>query len=268
MIRLFRQVAPRPRQKRLPRQLHPTTIALRYYDAIHARAVAPAADLVRARLLPELPSLLARHDDVRHDVRASEILGKIAREIADKLNPSELGSFVKRYGAETSKFQREQLHRQLRAGLGINVVAADPDLNAVLERFAAENVALIRSLPTRYLDDVETRVARAVRTGARAEDVAAELEARLGVAEDRARLIARDQIGKLNGELNKTRQEALGVDAFVWRTSRDERVRPAHAAREGKSFMWTEPPADGIPGEAVNCRCFAEPSLTALLASL
>ncbi|MFP4097878.1 MAG: phage minor head protein [Alphaproteobacteria bacterium] len=45
---------------------------------------------------------------------------------------------------------------------------------------------------------------------------------------------------------------------YIWRTVKDSDVRPAHAAREGKIFSWTNPPEGGHPGEDYNCRCWAE----------
>jgi len=45
---------------------------------------------------------------------------------------------------------------------------------------------------------------------------------------------------------------------YTWRTVGDDRVRPEHAARDGKIFDWSNPPDGGHPGEAENCRCWAE----------
>ncbi len=47
-------------------------------------------------------------------------------------------------------------------------------------------------------------------------------------------------------------------EQYIWRTVKDGDVRPAHAAREGKIFSWTNPPKGGHPGEDYNCRCWAE----------
>jgi hypothetical protein len=46
---------------------------------------------------------------------------------------------------------------------------------------------------------------------------------------------------------------------YVWRTVRDERVRPTHAALDGLVFSRSNPPAIGHPGREINCRCWAEP---------
>jgi SPP1 gp7 family putative phage head morphogenesis protein len=75
--------------------------------------------------------------------------------------------------------------------------------------------------------------------------------------ENHAALIARDQVSKLNGQLNRARQEAAGVREFVWETQRDSRVRPDHRALQGTRHTWAEG-ADGVyPGQPINCRCWA-----------
>lgn len=46
---------------------------------------------------------------------------------------------------------------------------------------------------------------------------------------------------------------------YIWRTRRDSKVRPSHAAREGRIFAWDDPPEGGHPREDYGCRCTAEP---------
>lgn len=46
---------------------------------------------------------------------------------------------------------------------------------------------------------------------------------------------------------------------YIWRSVRDDRSRGEHAKRHGQIFSWDNPPEDGHPGEAPNCRCWAEP---------
>ena len=48
-------------------------------------------------------------------------------------------------------------------------------------------------------------------------------------------------------------------DYYIWRTEGDDKVRDAHAAREGHIYNWHIPPVGGHPGEDYNCRCWAEP---------
>ncbi len=46
---------------------------------------------------------------------------------------------------------------------------------------------------------------------------------------------------------------------YIWHTRGDDKVRPSHAANNGKIFAWDNPPATGNPGEEYGCRCWAEP---------
>ncbi|MDD9911070.1 MAG: minor capsid protein [Ahrensia sp.] len=46
---------------------------------------------------------------------------------------------------------------------------------------------------------------------------------------------------------------------YIWRTRNDGKVRPSHAANNGKIFSWDDPPPTGHPGEDFGCRCTAEP---------
>jgi SPP1 gp7 family putative phage head morphogenesis protein len=79
---------------------------------------------------------------------------------------------------------------------------------------------------------------------------------------NRARLIARDQVGKLYGQINAARQQAIGVTHFVWQTSNDERVRDEHEERNGKTYSYANPPDGELPGQPIQCRCVANPILT------
>mgnify|MGYP003645783631 CR=1 FL=1 len=73
-----------------------------------------------------------------------------------------------------------------------------------------------------------------------------------------ARMIAHDQISKLNAGLNRARQTAAGIDSFVWETQKDNRVRPAHRRLQGRRFTWDDGWNGVYPGEPVACRCWAK----------
>lgn len=61
------------------------------------------------------------------------------------------------------------------------------------------------------------------------------------------------------GLINQLRQEDLGIEQYIWRSQDDAKVRDSHAAYDDRVFRWDSPPEGGHPGEAHNCRCFAEP---------
>lgn len=61
------------------------------------------------------------------------------------------------------------------------------------------------------------------------------------------------------GLINQLRQEDLGIVQYIWRSGDDDKVRDSHAAYDDRVFRWDGPPEGGHPGEAHNCRCYAEP---------
>lgn len=237
--------------------------------------VKEAQHLVDELLVPMLPTLVASaaqvHDAVSPKNYADllqDAIDGIARTFFERFPAERLRQLALSIGRRASDFQKEQLRRQVVASLGRDIaidVFSEPGIPARLEAFASVNAQLIKTIPSQYFDQVAQRTLQALRTGERAEDIEQDLVDRFGVSQSRARLIARDQVGKLYGELAGARQQNLGVEAFVWRTSQDERVRPEHAELDGQRFRWEAPPAEGIPGEPVNCRCTAEPVLDGLL---
>lgn len=61
------------------------------------------------------------------------------------------------------------------------------------------------------------------------------------------------------GLINQLRSEALGIERCIWRSQDDPKIRDLHADYDGRVFQWHEPPEGGHPGQAHNCRCYAEP---------
>lgn len=265
------------RPKRLPRQVWPYAIERQYAkDAV--ALVRRVHAVLRRDVFPQLESWIAmarrergdsstaRLDDASKTVR--DVMRRVRAAAAAALPDAAIESVSRTMGDRTATFQKQQLDRQLNAALGVDVPFLDRSSRPRVEGFVHQNVQLIQSVPTRLLDEVEYQVLNAVGKDERAETLADSLEDRFEVSESRAELIARDQVGKLFGQLNQDRQEGLGLTAYVWRTAMDESVRPEHADREGQSFEWGDPPEDGNPGEPIGCRCYGEPDVQEILDEL
>jgi len=147
------------------------------------------------------------------------------------------------------------------APLGIDLFAVEPALVTVAQTSLSENVKLIQNVQAKYLQQIQQVVAEGIAEGTRPETMAKLITERTGIASRRATLIARDQTEKAQSAITQARQRAAGVTSYIWRTSRDDRVRPEHHDREGVTFRWDTPPEDGPPGVPINCRCTAEPVL-------
>ncbi len=156
--------------------------------------------------------------------------------------------------------------RQLKA-LGVNIddVAA-PDVRQLRALWQRRNLDLIKTLAADKVARVEHTI-RAHR-GARVETLAKRIAEATGTGDGHARLLARDQTLKLMGQVTQARHQAAGVTEYVWRTSRDERVRQRHKELDGTRQKYAEPPivdpATGRrahPGDDFQCRCTADPVL-------
>lgn len=204
-------------------------------------------------------------EDSGESLRIRQLIERARKAVGGALNSRALEQLARRYANATTSFQAAQFGKQLKAALGVDIATLDRHVPAMVEHFVGENSSLITSLANRTMDDIEKMVTRAFTSGSRADSIASDIEDRFGVQERHARLIARDQIGKLNGQVNAARQRELGIDAFYWRSSEDERVRPEHAALDGRRFLYSDPPAEGLPGEPVLCRCQADPDFSKML---
>lgn len=264
----------RSRNRRPPAPLVPKRIALSYYVGLRD-VLGYARELVRERLLSELPSLVERSalkqdsgdSSLREDAmppgkRVNRIMDRISELFYRRFTPKKLERLAERVGRATSEFQKAQLFREVRVATGVDLdKIADLNLTRRLQAFTAENVALIKSIPQAYFDDVEKGVIAGMREGVRHEDLAANVEERFGVSQSRAVLIARDQTNKFVANLSRARHQELGLTRYRWRTLDDNRVRDEHEELEGEIFEYAGGghPEEGHPGDAVGCRCRDEP---------
>lgn len=166
---------------------------------------------------------------------------------------------IRKIAKQLDDFNGNQFRSVMRSALKVDIFQHEPWLNELTDMWITENVRLIKTIPDRFFGEVEGIVGRGLMAGTLTDDLGEQIERVYGVSERRAQLIARDQVGKLNGDLSMYRQTTIGIDSYIWSTSKDQRVRPDHADREGKEFRWNNPPEDGHPGKAIYCRCVALP---------
>lgn len=174
---------------------------------------------------------------------------------------------------------RARMQQAIRQSLGVDlsIVMDQPLVKDAMDVGRLQSVNLIKTIPGEYL----AKVADAIADNYSGKDLPEgrnlieQIQHIHVVTYKRARLIARDQTSKMTGNLNRVRQQAIGVEEYVWHTVHDERVAgnpkagkaPSpqsrthgnHYDRDGKTFRWDDPPPDGHPGQPINCRCWASP---------
>jgi uncharacterized protein with gpF-like domain len=189
----------------------------------------------------------------------------------------------------------------------VDVFRQTPSLVPVVEAWTAENTRLVKVFATKQVETISAILDKGLKGGLGLAELSASIEAELGVSQNeagrtgkkklknRAKLIAADQMGTLNGQLTRQIDLSLGIKEYEWLTSNDQRVRPAtglkgtktkrrsqkvsslsnpsHRALEGKICSWDDPTIYKNPGEtqwrkrstigaellhpgqAIRCRC-------------
>lgn len=153
--------------------------------------------------------------------------------------------------------------KQLSGGLSLPTKALTADMTQVLAASITENVGLIKSISTKYLEQVQGDVMRSITTGNGLADLVPALEKQKDITQRRAVMIARDQTRKAYNNLNRGRMQNLGLKKFEWlHTGGSAHPRKLHESYNGKIFSFDDLPViddntgeRGIPGQAINCRC-------------
>lgn len=141
-----------------------------------------------------------------------------------------------------------------------------PVMRDAFQASLAENVGLIKSIPEKYLQQVQGVVTRSYSAGRDLESMVADLKELYPEASRRAVLIARDQSNKANAVVNRARSLELGITEAIWMHSGGgKEPRPDHVAANGKRYNIAEGcliSGEYIqPGEEINCRCTSRPVL-------
>ena len=123
-----------------------------------------------------------------------------------------------------------------------------------------QNISLIKSIPQKYLTDVEGHVMRSIAAGRDLGTLSKALQKNYGVTRNRAAFIARSQNNLASASMGKARQLELGITQATWRHSAAGKVpRKTHVANNGKTYDvakgWFDPHEKKWiqPGELPNC---------------
>lgn len=255
------------RRRPMPKQIPPHGIELHYFQRLKLILHAELR-LVLDHVKPQLEHWERQAGTYRGDSAGSEarqLFEHLSSQLFREFDNHEIAKIPAQIARDVSTYQREQLGKQIRSQLSVDVVQAEPWLQPQISDFVAQNVALIKTIPQRFFAEVEQKVQHGIAYGRRPEDIAKDIQERYRVSEFNAQRIAKDQSNKFFGRLNGIRQKSMGVDTYTWATAGDERVRDEHEALDGHVRKW----GDGLqPGEDVLCRCVGEPNFGGIAEAL
>lgn len=207
-----------------------------------------AQDELPAAALRRVIRKLGRQWQKNFDAAAPELAAYFAQAVSAR-SDAQLKSILRRAGISV-KFNRDR---------------ATGD---VFSAAVNENVSLIKSIPQKYLTDVEGMVMRSIQKGGDLGTLTGELQKAYGITFRRAAFIAKDQNAKASAMLTRVRQVKLGITRAIWVHSAGGKTpRPTHIAAGARkqeydtSVGWYDPHEEKyiFPGELPNCRCVSKP---------
>ncbi len=164
----------------------------------------------------------------------------------------------------------EALSRELTGPVGDKVRAIVRENARLITSFGQMRVGKGPTFTEELTRFVQEETFKGRRSSAIAEDLIRKYPK---ATESRINLIARTETSKASTALTRARSENLGLGWYVWRSTKDARVRPAHWLMNRVIVPWAEAPAPealrGVKstlgayhaGDCPNCRCYPEPLL-------
>ena len=292
----LKKISTRKAPKTLRPVKEPRSVELDYYRGLKAYANL-MKEYVRLNLMTELKKLQPQYTADGYADDIGSIFSRMRTFLLSSIPISLAHKMVK--GVEFNN--RKRYSSILNASLGIDVegILETQGLRDLTEAQIAKNATLIKSIPEEFIKNIETIVYNGVTSGLDYNAIAKQISgikdisSVFGKLDNRVKVIARNEISTINAQINQKRVEALGVELYIWRSAKDERVRgnpsgkypdarPRHDTMEGKVCSWKDPTvyADSIkdakagkwkkrssingpvgfaPGEPIACRCFSEP---------
>lgn len=158
--------------------------------------------------------------------------------------------------------------KQLSGGITIKTPAMPEALKDKMIAATAENVSLIKSIPSQFHQRIESAALRSIsQSGEGAKTLLDEIRDIGGVTESRANFIAVDQTRKITTAANYERMKSAGIRKAIWHHSGGSaEPREWHLQLDGEVFDLDNPPIidpktgeRGLPGQLPNCKCFWSP---------
>jgi uncharacterized protein with gpF-like domain len=236
--------AQRQRGIKPQRWLYPYATEARYAATIRAW-LRPMKDYVHTYIKKNVEAVL-RGDtaDFRADslsvTRLDAVPGKSFKKMIDSLNgwmgqyvpdddESKSGSPIYmglgKIADSTFDFNEGQFEKGAKTVLGVEFPVGEDWWPIARDTWRQQNYDTIQGDMKKYIGQINALTEKAVTSGLSVKELAKQIAAMDDKLKGRANFIARDQIGKLNGEITQRRMESVGLTMYIWETSGDERVR-------------------------------------------
>ena len=208
-----------------------------------------------------------------------------ANRIFDMLDKIDLGAIANAMASRivntANNVNRQRFDKKAGQMFGIDLKGAlassGKAVQDELDLARYRNADLIKSVATEFKKEISDTIMQNVYEGQRSTNLITQIKERYHVTESRAKLIARNETSRINGDLVRIRAQALGSKTYVWSGVMDERnfKRTDHYVMNGMLCKWDDKTVfsddNGVtwkkrksiggveahPSEQINCRCAA-----------
>lgn len=227
------------------------------YSKALLRIIARVKATALAVLIERYPTWLAEiQDHIRADA-PTPTLGATINGVLLRIEPlkNTASDAAREQASRVNSKNQAQSNENAKRLIGVEPFKSEPIFQSIIADFADANAALVKNIADTAVTQLGPIIQDGLLNGTSTKNMAKLIAERFDVAASRAKFLARDQTATLNAQVSSVRMQSAGITKYEWSTSNDERVRPEHAARDGKVYEWSSPPEGGNPGEDYNCRC-------------
>lgn len=297
---LFKTNGGRSTRNVTSKRAYPFGVEAEYYRKLRA-FFKPLLDYVNKYIDENMDALLrGDSSEIRNDAIPGKSFRKMIYDLEDYMNAympdiaevpeDQLNNVILLSLRETAekakKFGDKEFEKEIKKGIYVSLPLSSPWWDDMIKSWAENNYALITSNASRFIDKINNLTEQAVVNGFSHKKLKEEIKkATEGLSDKHCKLIARDQIGKLNGQIAQAQKQELGLECYVWSTAKDDRVRESHHLMEGLlckyddasvcsydgGKTWVERPSGAVelhPGQDIQCRCVGLAYYPELMAKL
>ena len=278
-----------------PRWIYPLPVEIAYRKLLLSFVERLKAEVEKS-VLPKISMMISEAKSLKQDSWSSDLTDSIDN-LPDVFPESQMIDALEAIAFKANTFNAAQWYKICKKVFGIQVYVKESELSSRMETFVHDNVTLVKDVGNQIKKDLRLIISEGIRNGDRYETISKNILAdtdltrgTIGKAKTRSKIIARDQIGKLNGDISQIRQQGVGVDIYRWESAEDERVVgtpggkwPKPSEGHGNHYFmnqklckwsnldiysddggktWKQRPANlkgAIPGSQFLCRCFGAP---------
>ncbi|WP_433847108.1 phage head morphogenesis protein [Acinetobacter proteolyticus] len=233
-------------------------------EVAYRKALRGILNEIHADVLSEVVSEYIIHQpEVAQDINIALVMQRLFKNLTSSwqrrlndLAPQMAKIFAR---SSTQHTERAMMQAFKKAGFTVRFNMSE-HVEEQVEAVIGENVGLIKSIGSQYLDDVQQSVWQAIKAGHDMHTLSKTLQAKYDISKRRADFIARDQNNKAKAVIERERRLELGIKKAIWQHSHvGKKPRISHVHANGKEFdieqgmyidgEWIQ------PGELINCRC-------------